>query len=1085
MDSPSGGQPELIDNRERYSHGEALEWLAAHYPLPLRAASGYVRLGGLHALAQMPGPADRPVRLLLGAMPDPGLGEDSPIDEARQVNQLFERALERLRRERDFDAFPPSRRLQALAAVDDFLRAPRVEVRRYAPRFLHGKTYILSSDPHHEAAPGAALVTSANLTRGGLSGNLELGLARYDPWLVREAANWFDGLWAEAEPFKDELLDLLLPPPQAQDPETIFLRALLELYGDEFAEVDPPPVTTLAEFQRDGYERARYIVDAYGGVIYADGVGTGKTFIGVEFVRDYARERGLYTLVVAPAQLRDTTWVQALRAANLPHEVVSYQELAADEQLADPSHRQRQRVLSLNKDAYRLILVDEAHAFRNRDTTWYGALHRLLGGEPKHLVLLTATPVNNSLWDLYHQIMLFARAESRFAGAPLRVRDLKQFFVTAGANEPESASHAKLFPLLDAVAVRRDRRFLQERYQNAAFPDGTPVRFPQPRLTAHRYDLDAAYPGVFTEIVAAIDKLEMARYRPSAYLRDQAEESAHENVLAALIQSGLLKRFESSVYAAHKTVERMVAAHELVLRALTEHDLVPGPEQLLELLAEDSDGWDTAELEDALLEACGDAWAATDFEDSFGEHLDADLSTLRLLRVRLSDLLQVEDPKLTALARVLQETPARKVVVFASYADTVAYLDEQLRSRPEIGNGRAMAVIHGSAEDAATRTHILERFCPRSMTDDPDFRPRDGEVDLLLSTDVVSEGQNLQDAQAVVSYDMPWNPQRVVQRNGRVIRLKSDFDEVFLATLLPADGALEEELELESKLRAKIAAANASIGMESEVLADAGAESRNYAELKAFSDRLVEGDADLLAEGEGGEIGSFAGEAYRHRLRRARDEGRLEELRGLPWGIGAAFRAATQPADVNLPGVFFACRTRADRRYWRFVDADGRVLTTDLRMLQLADPHGAIGEPEPTTIDLDAVWQVAVNDICTEHNAQLDPQTREARLPASQRWALQDILRSAEAPGGREFEQAHDALTVARPGIVLRDLSAIRHRQQDGELSVSEAAEEIASAVQRHGLRPMQVPDEPESEITPDDVGVVCYQIVLPPGSDA
>ena len=97
--------------------------------------------------------------------------------------------------------------------MDAFLRAPQVDVRRYAPRFLHGKTYIFSSDPDQDAtAPGAALVTSANLTTGGLSGNLELGLARYDPWLVREATDWFDALWAEAEPFTDDLLDLLFPP---------------------------------------------------------------------------------------------------------------------------------------------------------------------------------------------------------------------------------------------------------------------------------------------------------------------------------------------------------------------------------------------------------------------------------------------------------------------------------------------------------------------------------------------------------------------------------------------------------------------------------------------------------------------------------------------------------------------------------------------------------------------------------------------------------------------------------------------------------------------------------------------------------
>ena len=137
----------------------------------------------------------------------------------------------------------------------------------------------------------------------------------------------------------------------------------------------------------------------------------------------------------------------------------------------------------------------------------------------------------------------------------------------------------------------------------------------------------------------------------------------------------------------------------------------------------------------------------------------------------------------------------------------------------------------GAQVDPNARTRELERFCPISVTDDPDFKPDDGEVDVLLSTDILSEGQNLQQAQAVLSFDMPWNPQRVVQRNGRVIRLRSPHDTAYLYTLLPKRGDLDRLLKLESKLQAKILAANASVGMETPVLADVESESQVYADL--------------------------------------------------------------------------------------------------------------------------------------------------------------------------------------------------------------------------------------------------------------
>lgn len=139
------GPPELVDNRSRYGHGEALRWLGEHRDAPLSVATGYVRLGGLVVLASLPGPEDRPIRLLLGAMPSPGLGAVSAGDrEPKLVGDLFRETLDRLRQERDFEAFPESRRTATLDVVEKFIASQRVKVRRFTGRFLHGKTYLFA-----------------------------------------------------------------------------------------------------------------------------------------------------------------------------------------------------------------------------------------------------------------------------------------------------------------------------------------------------------------------------------------------------------------------------------------------------------------------------------------------------------------------------------------------------------------------------------------------------------------------------------------------------------------------------------------------------------------------------------------------------------------------------------------------------------------------------------------------------------------------------------------------------------------------------------------------------------------------------
>ena len=1071
-----GGPFELVDNVEYGNHEQALEWLAGHYSGPLSVATGYVGLEGLDSLAQIT--AERPGggRLLIGAAPS-SEALTGPVSET--VASRFEQSVAALRRERDFSAFPAARRT-VLERVSRFVESDGVEVRRYVQRFLHGKAYAIGEldESGSVAGPGAALVSSANLTRGGLVANLELGMVHYQPNVVGMTLAWYRRLWDQARDYRGELLDLLRPPALESDPKTVFLRALLELYEDDF-DHDAMPVTednALTAFQQDGFTRAKRILDRYGGVVYADGVGMGKTEVGMHFVREHAGEQGQHILIISPAQLRDGLWKQRLSEANLPGTVISYQELAQDRQLSRDGGR---RVLPVNKDVYRLVVIDEAHAYRNTGNTWYAALDRLMGGAPKRLLLLTATPVNNSLWDLHSLFLLFGRHDGAFASEPLRIPSLRKFFADAGASDPERLSETKLFPLIDALTVRRDRAFIQEQYPNQRFADGTVVQFPAPELQERRYDLDKAHPDIVRAMAAGIGALTMARYRPSAYRTDVPAETAAETALAGLMQSQVLKRFESSWYSALKTVQKMRNANLLLLHTLKERGGIPAAEVVQAAVEDMDDDFSSAGLAaEALAESEG--WVPAErFRDNFLTDLKKDADRLGEMATLLEELEEQTDPKVEALRALMAETPSQKMAIFTTFQDTAVYLKGLIENDPTLLKGRSWTVVIGSETDANARTRELERFCPESVNGQPGFTPPDGEVDVLLSTDVLSEGQNLQQAQAVLSFDMPWNPQRVVQRNGRVIRLRSPHKTAYLYTLLPTKGDLNPLLRLEAALQAKILAANVSVGMETPVLAGVDPESQIYADLDDYVSRLSDGDSSLLDD-QDVSGSAFAGEMFRAHLHRAAAEEDVNRLLDLPWGIGAAF--VSQSLRLSEPTVFFACRTRRDERYWRIVSGSGTILHREvLPILRLIDPQDRPGCPVPADVDLERLFAVAAADICEEHNALLDPENTASALPASQRWA-QDILRSPDAVLAGEEERyaaADQALSAGRNNLVRRDLSDLRRQYANGAMSLADCAQRIVEVVEHYGLRPVD-PPEPTQPIIENHLGVVCYQVVLP-----
>jgi len=283
---------------------------------------------------------------------------------------------------------------------------PKLKVRRFEKHFLHAKAFIF------RVVGGGTVVGSSNLTYGGLSGNLELNLGHYEDPVVGKVEAWFDELWEQAAPY--DLADLFDRLMAEYPPYLIYLRVLYALYGAELdqekEELGAGGEIPLTTFQKHGVWRALRILRKFGGVLIADGVGHVKTFIAGEIVRLY-RERRQRVLLVCPAALRDSTWREFLHEHQLFVECQSYEQLARDRQLGGDQDHLRSRI-----DEYALVLVDEAHNYRNPDTpTRAAVLRRLLMGQRRDLVLLTATPVNNSLWDLYHLLRYFVRQDAALA----------------------------------------------------------------------------------------------------------------------------------------------------------------------------------------------------------------------------------------------------------------------------------------------------------------------------------------------------------------------------------------------------------------------------------------------------------------------------------------------------------------------------------------------------------------------------------------------------------------------------------------------------------------------------------------------
>ena len=497
------------------------------------------------------------------------------------------------------------------------------------------------------------------------------------------------------------------------------------------------------------------------------------------------------------------------------------------------------------------------------------------------------------------------------------------------------------------MAVRRTRSFVKRFYPNDTVRIGgreQPITFPTPRVRRVVYDLDAVLPDFFDRIALALDPdagpddpeaLTLARYAPSQYRRDRALET-YELQLAGLLRSGLLKRFESSPHAFSLTCERMAASHDAFLSLLDSGRVATG-EALADWIATDSD--DIDEVDTYLDGHIGLTDDAAQYEVAqLRSHVERDRDLLRSFAATARTVTRVDDPtlaelveQLAAIATEAESTglgagdtrDRRKVLIFSYYADTVdwivEFLEEMSETDPRLAAYRGRIASLSGSTAAPNKDAVVWGFAPRT-TDAPQELNED-RYDIVVTTDVLAEGVNLQQARHIINYDLPWNPMRLVQRHGRIDRIGSRHAEVFVRCIFP-DSRLDDLLGLEERLHRKLTHAAASIGV-GEVLPDQVGSDISFTETREEIERIRREDAGLFERG-GTARGVLSGEEYRQELRRAMEQGYGEQIEELPWGSGSGMAVNS---GGERPGYVFCVQvgdwTQPLFRYVEPADGEG------------------------------------------------------------------------------------------------------------------------------------------------------------------
>ena len=573
----------------------------------------------------------------------------------------------------------------------------------------------------------------------------------------------------------------------------------------------------LAQYQRDGYNSMVEIADRYSGAFMCDGVGLGKTFIGMMLIERYVKKERKNVVLIVPAAARVSVWETTIKkyipevmSAFSRFVIINHTDLTLDSK-AD--------VLDSIANEGEIIIIDEAHHFRNRSSNRYRKLFEMMGqGPKKKLFMLTATPINNSFLDLQHLIELFTqRQDDYFAAAPLGIHSLSGHFkkmeaklesMTGGAVTDSLDPSDDIFradELVSQLVVQRSRAYVKKSLSTA---DGNNVLFSvrQPPTVAN-YSMRKTYGKLIEDFVASFyrkDKetgrllpiLALAVYAPYEdvyYIGDKSKidlmVSGRQQQVVNLIRMLLLKRFESSVAAFEETCIRIYIRLMKFVREYQDH----GNKRVIERLLNKQ--YDIIEytqryvaetmqstmddLEDDLPDYVWEVEENLSEEDfDIAAMLEDTILDMEVLAEFIEDIMGIDpesDDKIRELKRILTEddrVKGKKVIIFSEYRATAKYIERELRK------AGFTDLFEVDGQSKGDRHEMIQRFAP--YYNDKTSADIENEIQYLVATDVLAEGLNLQDASCLINYELHWNPVRLMQRIGRVDRRRNAEIEALL-----------------------------------------------------------------------------------------------------------------------------------------------------------------------------------------------------------------------------------------------------------------------------------------------------------------
>lgn len=786
-------------------------------------------------------------------------------------------------------------------------------------------------------------------------------------------------------------------------PELIYFAALYNIFSEFLEDLNadflPNEATgfkqsqiwgKLYDFQKDAVIGCISKLEKYNGCILADSVGLGKTFSALGVIK-YYESRNKSVLVLAPKRLKDNwnTFKGNYKNNPLVEDRLRYDVLFHTDVNRDYGESNGNNLQNLNWGNYDLVVIDESHNFRNgessthkSDDEWENRYQKLMNkiirqGVKTKVLMLSATPVNTKFTDLKNQLMLAVEGDSsKFDEALDTQNPIDKIFKDANATfkwwsslPPDEqttsalldALHFDFFKLLDSVTIARSRKHIERYYAQSdigKFPTRLKPISESPELT----DIEGVS---FNDIFTRIESLNMDVYTPLKFVFPSKIEKYVEDISSrgqswagreqgrnTLMVFNLLKRLESSIYAFRKTAGHI---YDLIDSTLDNIDrFEQGRDEILEIEQMDTNDLDADDADNE--------WAV-------GKKFKIDLADIDILRWRaqlekdkvvLDDLLAMISPivdehdlKLQRLVDVLREkithplnSDNKKVVIFTAFADTADYLYGELATRIKDEFGLESAVVTGTRNPSTTLTNvraefntILTLFSPRSKNRDALFENSPGDIDILIGTDCISEGQNLQDCDFLINYDIHWNPVSIIQRFGRIDRIGSINDVIQLTNFWP-NISLDEYINLKARVEGRMRALNIIGGGEENPIDQTDNAELNYR--KKQLEKIQSEVVDIEEMNSGVSIMDLGLNEFHLDLQELLKK--YGEADHLPYGIHAVARGEHDtPSGVifvlkNInSGVNIDKQNRLHPFYLVYITDDGQVAVNHLQPKQLLD----------------------------------------------------------------------------------------------------------------------------------------------------